>query len=42
MRLPLKIVVLLVGCVAVTIEALTGNGPVDATAILTVAGCVAL
>lgn len=42
MRVPLRLLVLLIGCLAVTIEALTGNGPLDATAVLTVAGVIAL
>lgn len=42
MRFTLKVVVLVIGCAAVTIECLTGSGPVTATSILTVAGTIAV
>jgi hypothetical protein len=38
----LRIVALLAGCAAVAIEAVTGSGPIDATAFLTIAGVIAL
>lgn len=37
-----RILALFAGCAAVAIESITGNGPVDATAFLTIAAAIAL
>ena len=37
-----RILALLAGCAAVAIESVTGNGPLDATAFLTIAAVIAL
>lgn len=37
-----KLLALIAGCVAVAFESITGSGPVTATAVLTVAGVIAL